>query len=618
MLPFFFFKDCLKKQFFLYFVFIKSLKMTSKTKILFSYFARHKMHFILGVFSLFITDVFQQIRPKIIGNAIDSLKEPVMGYALGWWIIFFTGALILENFFRFWWRYYIVGGARLAEKDLLNDYFSRLLVLDQTFYNRMPTGDLMARATNDISSVRALIGEGTLIICDTLFVASFSLFFMIRLSPILTLYSLLPLPILGLILMYLIRKVHRCYDDVQAQFSTVTARAQENLSGVRVIKAHALEEYETSEFDRITKDYVNKFMRLTRFESGVEPLIRLIAGVGVVIVLFAGGRFVIQDKLTIGQFVQFFLYLMGLVWPVIAIGWSATLIQKGMTSLERIREVMETIPKIKNSEDSKNNSEYLLKGDIEFKDVYFKYKDDLPYALKGISLTIPEGATVGVVGPTGSGKTSLLNLIPRLFDAEKGEILIGGKNIKTIPVDKLRLQIGMVPQEPFLFSENIVQNLRPETPQANESDVGDALRIANIEEEINSFPQGISTIVGERGLRLSGGQKQRVTLARAVARTPSILILDDALSSVDARTENSILKNLKDFMKERTSIIIAHRISTVKDADFIIVIQDGQITEKGTHDDLLQNSGFYSKLYEQQKLEQKIKDEDGNDTEVKS
>lgn len=581
--------------------------MNSRTKILFHYFANHKKSFILGVASLFITDVFQQLRPKLIGNSIDSLKEPVMGYTLGWWIIFFIVILILENFFRFWWRYHIVGGSRAAEKDLINDYFSRLLTLDQSFYNKMPTGDLMARATNDVTSVRVLIGEGTLIICDTIFVAGFSLFFMLRLSPILTFYSLLPLPILGLILMYLIRKVHRCYDDVQAQFSTVTSRAQENLSGIRVIKAHALEDYETSEFDKITKDYVKKFMKLTGYESGVEPLIRLIAGVGVVIVLFAGGRFVINQQMTIGQFVQFFLYLMGLVWPVIAIGWSATLIQRGMTSLARIQEVMETVPKVQSPADiSVPTSDNFAFGDLEFKDVYFKYKPELPYALQGVSIKIPAGTTVGIVGPTGSGKTTLLNLIPRLFDPDNGKVLLGGIDIKTLPLDKLRRFVGMVPQEPFLFSENIVKNLKPETPHATESDIEDALRIAHVEEEIDDFPQGAATIVGERGVRLSGGQKQRVTLARAVARTPAVLILDDALSSVDAKTENSILNNLKDFMKERTSLIVAHRISTVKDADLILVIQDGKITEQGTHEELLKINGFYAKLYEQQRLEQKI------------
>jgi len=601
----------------------------SRFHILFKYIARYRIGYLIGFIGLIATDIFMLLRPQVVGNAIDSLGKHIPEHPLHWYIGIFLILVVLENLFRVLWRLSLMGSSRRIERDFLNDFFAHLLKLDPSFYDRTPTGDLMARATNDIASIRMLLGPGMMALFDAVVVSGLTLFFMISLSPRLTFYAMMPIPFLGLLLGFILKKVHHNYDKVQAQFAAISATAQESISGIRVIKAHNREDIEIKAFDDVTSDYVRKYMRLTRFESAIEPVIIFLAGLGVLITLFVGGKAVMSGELTLGQLVQFFLYLMTFVWPVIAIGWAANLWQRGLASLKRVQAILNEQPTIaissslhQNVEDVAGSSEgksadasepgetSFVSGDIELRNVSFRYKPEGPDVLTNITLTIKEGTTVGIVGPMGSGKTTLLNLIARLYDPTEGEILIGGKNIKHIPVQELRRQIAFVPQEPFLFSRTIEENInlgRSDAP-LGEQEIIHALKLADLMKDVESFPARLHTSVGERGVALSGGQKQRMSIARAFARDTSIVILDDTLSSVDTHTEERIIKNLKAFTRKRTNIIVSHRISSVKDADHIVVLMDGKIIEQGTHNELLNLNGFYAKLYHQQLLHRKLEE----------
>ena len=584
--------------------------MKSKIKILFHYILRYKTGYLIGFLALIITDVFWLLRPKIIGNAVDSLIDTNPSHSLHWFVGVFIAVAIAENLFRVFWRVMLIGSSRHIERDFLNDYFAHLLKLDARFYDRTPTGDLMARATNDMSSVRMLLGPGMMALFDAFVVFAMTLFFMVSINMELTLYAMLPFFLVALFLAFLMRKVFLYYDAVQEQFSTISARAQENISGIRVIKSHNREDYEINEFDKVTRDYIRKFMRLTKFESGIEPVIQFIAGIGVVVTLFLGGNAVIEGKMTLGELVQFFFYLMTMVWPVIAIGWSSTLFERGFASLGRLENIFNEKSNVEQLPEEQSSK--FSHGNIEFRNVSFRFKDDAPDVLKNINLEIPKGTTLGVVGHLGSGKSALVGLIPRLYVPTSGEIFVSGINIKNLSLSGLRSEIGIVPQEPFLFSRNISDNIRLgrlDEPRSEEN-VKRSLEIAEVFGEIDDFPDKIDTMLGERGVRLSGGQKQRMTIARALDRNPSILILDDALSSVDTNTEESILNNLKEFMKGRTNIIVSHRISTIKKADLIVVLSEGEIIEKGTHLELVAKNGFYTRLYNQQQLQQEIEKED--------
>lgn len=592
--------------------------MFNRLSILFGYAWRYKWSYLVGLIALLGTDIFMLIRPRIVGKTIDSLElhEPrsTIMILVGLFMLY----VITENAFRFLWRFTLIGASRRVERDIQNDFFGKLLRLDSRFFDRMPTGDLMARATNDVGSIRMLMGPGVMAMVDAVIVFIITIILMLRIDAQLTLLALAPIPVLGILIGYLLRQIHVLYDKVQEQFSTISARAQESLSGIRVVKAHNREQHEINEFKGVVSDYVSKFMDLTKYESALEPVIRLVAGLGIVITLYIGGQHVMDGRMTIGNLVEFFLYFMIITWPVIAIGWSANLYERGMASLKRLQEILDEKPTILSDDfnlgdaapaASASGDGAFRPGDIEFRGVSYRYLPEGPDALKDVNLVIPMGATIGIVGPTGAGKTTLLNLIARLYDPTQGEVLIGGRNIREFPVVELRRHIGVVPQEPFLFSLNIRDNLnlgRRTNPLAEEH-VVEALDMADVLQDVKEFPRQFETVLGERGVRLSGGQKQRMTIARALARKNDIVLLDDTLSSVDTQTEERVIQNLRSFGEGRTNIIVSHRISAVKDADMIVVLdEDGRVVERGRHEDLLMTGGFYARLYRQQMLEQKI------------
>jgi len=421
----------------------------------------------------------------------------------------------------------------------------------------------------------------------------------------LTLITLIPLPLISLLVYKVGKIVHERYEDIQEHFGVITTAAQENISGIRVIKAYVREDYEIEKFRKLNFEYLVKNMNLIKIQSLTYPLMILITGISIILVVWYGGYQVIKGTMTLGQITSFLIYLGYLIWPMIAFGWIVNLTQKASASMDRLLEVMRVEPQIKDTSET-DYSIKDIKGEIIFRDVWFKYPDSENYVLKGINLKIGQGQTLGIVGYTGSGKTTLVNLIPRLFDPDKGEVLIDGINVKKIPLKVLRENIGYVQQEVFLFSDTVKNNIKFGVDGVSEDKIIEVSKLAHIYDEVMDFPEKFDTIVGERGITLSGGQRQRLGLARALIKDPKILILDDSFSSVDAYTEEMILKNLREFRKGRTTIIISHRITAVKDADFIIVLDDGEIVEQGTHEELLNLGGVYADLYQKQLLEEEL------------
>ena len=477
----------------------------------------------------------------------------------------------------------------------------------------------MARATNDLNAVRMLVGPGIMYSANTIVFTAGALVFMLSISPKLTLFAFAPLPIFSIVVQYFGARIHERFERIQAMFSDISARAQENFSGARLIRAYVQEEAAIESFERDNSEYIARSLKLVRLMGMLWPTLETLLGFAIVIVLWMGGREVLQHRITVGSFVAFNTYMVQLTWPIIALGWVINLFQRGTASVLRIHNILSEQPEITDAAVPATDAPVDVQGDIEFRNLTFHYGNTIIAAergegrahgdeevLKDVSLHVPAGTSLAIVGPTGSGKSTLVSLVPRIYDAEPGTVLIDGRPIRDFPLAVLRRNIGFVPQETFLFSDTIRDNIAFGAENASDQDVCHAAEAANIAAEIESFPDGYNTLVGERGLTLSGGQKQRAAIARAVVRSPRILILDDALASVDTQTEDRILNHLREIMQGRTTIFISHRVSTVRNADRIAVLHDGQIVEYGTHDELIEHDGYYTELYNKQLLEEEL------------
>ena len=572
---------------------------------LFSYMRRYRWGYLWGTLSCVCTNAIWVLFPLVIEKAVDAMGH---GAARGT-ILLFAGLLVtiamVKGVFLYAQRWILIGISREIEFDLRNDLFRKLERQDSGFYQRYRTGDIMARLTNDLNAVRMLLGPALMYSANTVFFTVGALFFLLRISPWLTLVAWAPMPLASILVQYLGHRIHDRFERIQASFSEISSQAQENYSGARLVRAFAREESQISLFERLNRQYIARSLRLVQLMGMLWPTLEFILGVSMIITLLAGGHLVVAHRITVGQFVAFNTYMVMLIWPIIAVGWVVNLFQRGTASVKRIDELLRAEPAIDDSAaDPTIPTDSVLRGEIEFRDLNFSY-GDTP-VLQGISLKVPAGSSLAIVGPTGSGKSTLVNLIPRLYEALEGSLLIDGRPVREYPLAVLRRNIGMVPQETFLFSATIRDNLAFGAPHASVEELLEAAEAAHIRKEFEEFPQGFETMVGERGVTLSGGQKQRAAIARALLRRPAILILDDALASVDTYTEERILGGLGSFTTASTTILISHRVSTVRNADQIAVLDHGSIVELGRHDELLALDGYYAGLYQKQQLEEEL------------
>jgi ATP-binding cassette subfamily B protein len=564
----------------------------------------HRRKLVLGLLSILASVVVGLASPLLVGRTIDALRADVSRSTLLTYAALIVGVSLVQGVFSYLQRLILVGMSRDVEFDLRNVYFAHLEKQPPAFFQERPTGDLMARATNDLQAVRMLCGPAIMYSSNTVFIAAGSLFFMARMNGRLTLLALVTMPLVALTTKFFGERIHSLFTAVQARFSDISARVQESFSGVRVVRAYAQEEREMEEFRRINEEYLEQNKQLIAWTVAFYPLLQGLVGLGFVAVLWYGGLLVVRGVLTVGEFITFNFFLSKLIWPMIAIGWVINLAQRGLASLTRIREVLDAEPAIRDEEPLVDPE--AIQGAVRFQGLTFAYREGAPPVLSDITFRAPAGQTVAVVGRTGSGKSTLLALIPRLLDPPEQTLWVDGTDIRRLPLARLRSAIGMVPQETFLFSATIRENIALGRPDATREQVLEAARLAGLEPDLALFPQELDTIVGERGLTLSGGQKQRVALARALLREPPILLLDDCLSAVDTHTEETILRNLRTVFQGRTVFLVSHRISTVKDADLILVLDQGRIAERGTHAQLTAAGGLYADLHQRQLLEEEL------------
>ncbi|MGH9396640.1 MAG: ABC transporter ATP-binding protein [Terriglobia bacterium] len=567
------------------------------------YLARYKGRYMIGFAALIITNLVGIIIPLIIKAGIDGMHRHAGGSEL----LLFAGVILAialtKAVFQFWMRWILIGISRDIEYDLRNDLFAHLCRLSQRFYNETRTGDLMSKLTNDLSAVRNLVGPGIMYSANTVVVGIAALALMFRLDWELTLVSIAPLPIVSYTVRYFGQQIHDQFEIVQGVYSDLTERVRESLAGVRVVRAFCQEEAEKALFERMNREYVQKNKRLIWITSFLWPSLAAVFGISFLLILVMGGWHVLSGRITLGTFMAFNVYMMYLIWPMIALGYVTNLVQRGLASQERLWQIFGAQPEI-DDRHVPPDPVTQIHGEVEFRNLTFSYNGKP--VLKDVNLRIPAGRSVAIVGETGAGKTTLVSLIPRLYDAPEGSLLIDGVPVRQIPLKTLRQHIGFVPQETFLFSDTLSENVKFGSPMASGDDVERAADVSNILPEIRAFPKGFDTLVGERGITLSGGQKQRAAISRAVIRDPRILILDDALSSVDTGTEEKILGQLTGIMAGRTTLMISHRVSTVRNADEIVVLHGGGIVERGTHEQLLANQGYYAELYNRQLIEEEL------------
>jgi ATP-binding cassette subfamily B multidrug efflux pump len=578
--------------------------MLDRLRPLKPYLRRYWKSFAWGGVAVIFYNVIAVLLPQVVGHAIDDMRHGVTHEKIVFHSLRILVIATLSAIFLYITRQVIIGASREIEFDLRNDLFANLERQPPAFYHTHRTGDIMARTTNDLAAVRQLLGPAIMYSANTIVFTAAALPFMIRISPWLTLCAFGPLPIASVLVQAFGTRIHKRFERIQAMFSDISAKAQENFSGARLIRAFAQEDAEIASFETANQEYIKRSLHLVRLMAMLWPTLEFVLGLSLMITLLVGGHEVIHHRISVGDFTAFSIYMVRLTWPMIAIGWVVNLFQRGTASVVRIDELLKQVPAIAD-DPSVVGTSTTVAGRVSFQNLTFSYPDSTP-VLHDISLEIPAGTSLAIVGPTGSGKSTLVNLIPRMLDAAPGSVLIDGAPIRTLPLATIRSHVGFVPQETFLFSETIRQNIAFGVPAATDADIEAAATVAHIATEILEFPLGFKTMVGERGITLSGGQKQRTAIARAVLRNPRILILDDALASVDTYTEEQILTGLKRVMHGRTTVFISHRISTARNADQIAVLVAGRIVERGTHDELILRNGYYTGLYEKQRLEEEI------------
>ncbi|WP_343668854.1 ABC transporter ATP-binding protein [Chitinophaga sp.] len=583
--------------------------------VLNKYFLRYKWRFLLGLICTVISIVFSVFQPIMVRQIFDLLAQNLNNYhlisdtslktifhsdfskVLAFYGVMLLIFALLSGFFLYLQRQSLIVMSRHIEFDLKNEIYQHYQLLDLNFFKMHRTGDLMSRITEDVSRVRMYVGPAIMYATRTIFMLVIVVYLMIDVNPLLTLYTLSPLPFLALTIYYVNHIIHRKSERIQAQLSNITSIAQESYSGIRVIKSYVQEEGMISHFEKASEEYKVSSVSLAKTDALFQPSMALMIGLSVLLTIFIGGIQVIHGNITVGNLAEFVIYVNMLMFPFLSIGMVASMIQRAAASQKRLNEFLDIKPHIYNRPDAKSIH---VKGEVVFKNVSFTYPHTGIQAIQGFNLTVKPGEKVAVIGRTGSGKSTLAQLLIRMYDPQEGEVMLDGMDLKTLKLEDLRTQISYVPQDVFLFSDTITNNIRFGTPEANEEAVRRAARQASVEKDILGFPEGFNTIVGERGVTLSGGQKQRISIARGLIKDPNLLVFDDCLSAVDARTEKEIIGNLYAYLKDKTAIIITHRIFALFEFDKIIVLEDGKIVETGTHDELLSLNGYYAELYARQ------------------